>query len=69
MGRSLLHRKVKRLSGEWQTRNENLNHFLGRKGSTGFNLAVLVCLGSPSPSLSGHLSGLRSSGTGVMGLF
>lgn len=48
---------------------ENVNHFLGRKGNTGFNLTVPVCLSSPCPSLSGHLSGLWSSGTDVTGLF
>lgn len=35
---------------------------LGRKGDTRLTLAVLVCPGSPCPSLSGHLSRLRSSG-------
>ena len=35
---------------------------LGRKGDTRLTLAVLVCPGSPCPSLSGHLSRLWSSG-------
>lgn len=35
---------------------------LGRKGDTGLTLAVLVCPGSPCPSLSGHLSRLWSLG-------
>lgn len=52
-----------------KARRENRNHFLRRKGNTGFNLAVLVGLSSPCPSLSGHLSGLWSSGTSVTGLF
>lgn len=43
--------------------------FRGRKGNTGLTLAALFCLSCPCPSLSGHLSGLWSSGACVTGLF